>query len=417
MQETGDRSQKTESSEQWAKNVRRCLLRLWLPLLIILVPLSAHGYEFSGELSMEGRFFLGPSAYSEQESQYGSIAIKPEFYHQFESGSSVLFTPFARLDSSDDERTHWDIREASYLHLADQWEITIGISKVFWGATEFVHLVDIINQTDLVESLDDEEKLGQPMAHLSVPRDWGTVDAFVLPWFRERTYPGKHGRLRTPLVVDTEQARYESESGQQHTDFALRYSNTFWDADVGIYQFLGTSRKPTMELGRRGETPVLIPFYQQISQTGLDLQMVAGSWLLKGEAYYRSGQGTSHAATTFGFEYTFVGIIESSMDLGLIGEYVYNDDTDDNVVTPYNNDIMAGVRLAVNDAAGSQLLTGIINDMELSSTFVSVEASRRIGDKFKLALDATLFIDIDENEPAYSLRDDDLVKLELVYYY
>ncbi len=77
----------------------------------------------------------------------------------------------------------------------------VGLSKVFWGAAEFVHLADIINQTDGVEGFDGEEKLGQPMLRLSLFLDRGTVNAFILPWFRERTFPGKKDRLRTPLVI------------------------------------------------------------------------------------------------------------------------------------------------------------------------------------------------------------------------
>ena len=40
------------------------------------------------------------------------------------------------------------------------WSLSIGLGKVFWGVTEFNHLVDVINQTDLVEGIDGEAKLG-----------------------------------------------------------------------------------------------------------------------------------------------------------------------------------------------------------------------------------------------------------------
>ena len=69
--------------------------------------------------------------------------------------------------------------------------------------------MDIINQTDQVDQVDGEEKLGQPMINLSLVRDWGIVDLFVLPGFRERTYAGEEGRPRTPLPV-SDDAVYES---------------------------------------------------------------------------------------------------------------------------------------------------------------------------------------------------------------
>ena len=67
---------------------------------------------------------------------------------------------------------------------------------MFWGVTELRHLVDIINQTDLVENLDGEQKLGQPMVQLTLLKDWGTLDFFAMPYFRERTFTGPDGRPR-----------------------------------------------------------------------------------------------------------------------------------------------------------------------------------------------------------------------------
>ena len=95
----------------------------------------------------------------------------------------------------------------SYLHIDDGWDLTAGFDKVFWGVMESSHLVDYINQTDAVEDVDGEDKLGQPMLHLGLQRDWGDLNFFYLPYFRERTFPGRHGRLRAFLVVDTDRAR------------------------------------------------------------------------------------------------------------------------------------------------------------------------------------------------------------------
>jgi hypothetical protein len=400
-------------------NIQYLLFRWSLFLLITLqffFPLIANSYELTANISLEGRGFLHSPDYPRQKRHNASLAIMPELYHEFSTGSSLIITPFLRLDSSDDERTHWDIREANYLYLAGNWEVRAGVGKVFWGATEFVHLVDIINQTDLVESLDGEEKLGQPMVHLSVPGDWGIIDAFLLPWFRERTYPGEKGRLRYPLVVDSDHASYESGAEENNLDLALRYSHTLADADFGLYHYVGTSRQPTLLPGMRHGVAVLFPYYQQIQQTGFDVQMVVGNWLCKGEGVYRSGQGRSFAATTFGFEYTFIGISESSMDLGIIGEYIF-DDRESQIASPYNNDIMAGLRLAVNDADGTEILAGMIKDINESALIFSIEASRRLGERWKVNVEAAFFTSIDEFDPACSLRDDDLITAELVYYF
>lgn len=388
-----------------------------LALLVFSVPSCCQALEFTGSAALEGTFFPQNPQLSGQRSQSASIAVNAELYHGFASGDSLILSPFARLDSADKQRSHADLRELNYLHVGDGWELRFGQGKVFWGACEFVHLVDIVNQTDLVESLDGEEKLGQPLLHLALVRNWGVIDAFLLPYFRERTFPGVKGRLRSALVVDTDQALYESGSEELHQDVAMRYSLSLGAIDLGLSYFQGTSREPFLIAGldKKGD-PVLLPYYEQISQAALDLQGVFGSWLVKVEALYRNGYGRDFAATTLGFEYTLVGIFASSRDLGLIAEYVFDDRQEDRAGL-FNNDVMAGLRLAFNDAASSEILMAVVQDLDHSSRLLTVEASRRLNDRLRFNLEAACFMDGARWSVDNALRDDDFLKMELVYYF
>lgn len=400
-------------------SIRKTLISLTALALSLFVMFVSEtpAHDFSGYVVAEGRFFPQAPLDSEQKRNSGSLAVQPEYYHEWESGSSFTFVPFARLDSVDSERTHFDLRELNYLWLTDSWELRVGIGKVFWGVTEFVHLVDIINQTDLVEDIDEEDKLGQPMLHLSVPRDWGVVDLFVLPYFRERTFPGSKGRLRFGLVIDTDNPIYESSDAQRHVDFAVRYSHTVGDWDFGIYNFNGTGREPTLAPGLDSAgQPVLIPFYEQINQTGLDLQLVAGQWLWKLESLYRTGQGDDFWSAVGGFEYTFVRIAKSRMDLGLLYEWGF-DDRRDNAATAFENDAMFGLRLTANDAASTEMLAGFAQDLDSSARILRLETARRIGDNWRLSLAVWAFWDLPEDDLIYSVRDDGFIQLELAYYF
>lgn len=377
--------------------------------------ITAH--ELSGYIAGEGRFFFNEALHAGQSKDSASLAVQPEYYHEWESGSSFIFVPFARLDSSDSHRTHFDVRELNYLWLGNDWELRAGIGKIFWGTTEFVHLVDIINQTDLIENIDGEKKLGQPMIHLSIPRGWGVLDLFALPYFRERTFPGKKGRFRSAVRVDTDQAGYENADEEWHFDFALRYSHTLGDWEAGISHFTGTGREPTMKFGADNNgAAVFVPFYEQINQTGLDLQLVAGEWLWKMEALHRSGQGDNFFALVGGFEYTLVRVSETQMDLGVIGEWAY-DDRGKAATTAFENDILFGLRLTVNDVAGTELLAGIAQDVGSSFFAVSIEASRRFGDNWKATLETRGLFNPSQSDLFYGLRDDDFIQLELAYYY
>ncbi len=389
---------------------------LFFMLGLIAAPVAVP-HELSGYVEAESRFFVNHPLFAEQERNNVSVAIEPEYYHEWENGSGFTATLFARLDSADSERTHFDVRELNYLWVGDSWELRIGIGKVFWGVTEFVHLVDIINQTDLIEDTDGEDKLGQLMVNFSLPRDWGTIDLFVLPYFRERTFPGRNGRLRSSAIIDTDNPAYESADEEHHIDLAVRYSHTIGDWDFGIYNFNGTGREPSLLPGlNESGHPVLIPFYEQINQTGLDLQAVKGNWLWKLETLYRTGQGDDFFAGVGGFEYSFVNLGQTGMDLGIIGEYAY-DERGDEAPTSFQNDAIFGLRLTLNDMAGSEFLAGMSQDLESSARFLNIEVNRRFGDNWRLSLVSRALFDISEDDPYFSLRDDDYLRLVLSYYF
>jgi len=382
---------------------------------------TSNANELSGYISAEGSLFFRDPLYAGQERHSGSIAAQPEYYHEWENGSSFTFVPFGRLDSADPERTHADIRELDYLYRQDNWYFRLGIGKVFWGATEFVHLVDVINQTDLIENIDGEDKLGQPMLEFAISPSWGTLEFFALPYFRERTFPGPKGRLRYPTLIDTDRTIYESTSRERNIDLAVRYSRTIASADLGVYFFHGTNRDPWLipsqfiDPNETGES-TLIPFYEKINQIGTDVQYATGNWLWKFEAFYRSGYLDKFFAATGGCEYTFFNIGGSNTDIGLLGEYAY-DERGDNGTTLFQNDAFLGLRLAPNDAAGTQVLMGYGQDLDGRENAVRVEASRRLGSHWKLILEAWLFLDTVPGSIQESLRDDDFARIEMAYYF
>jgi hypothetical protein len=373
----------------------------------------AQGSEWSGSAAFEYRGFTQSAANGQADNDY-SVSLQPEFVHPIgDSKDSIRFIGFARADKEDENRTHADIRELSWIKVGEDYEWRVGIRKVFWGVTESQHLVDVINQTDLVENIDNEEKLGQPMINLALIRDWGTVDFFVLPYFRERTFPAAEGRLRTPFPVDTDRALFESDRKQNHIDYAVRYAKSWSGIDLGLAYFKGTSRDPLFLFDGFS----LIPYYQQMEQFSLDVAATTGAWLWKLEAIDRNNSlSADFIAATAGFEYTLSGVFGSGADLGLLAEYMY-DDRDNLAPTPLQNDVLLGVRLALNDEQSSDLLVGVVQDLDSDARFFNVEASRRLGANYRLSLEARSFVDIPSPDPLYSFQRDDYVQLELTRYF
>ncbi len=386
-------------------------------LLSLLVVSQSQGYELAGSLSFQGRFFPGSPLYEGQKDHNGSFSLSPRIY-QDRAGRGMTFAPFFRADSADDERTHFDIREFMFFWYGDTWEARAGIGRVFWGVTESQHLVDIINQTDLVEAIDGEEKLGQPMLSLSLIREWGTIDLFFLPYFRERTFPGGHGRLRSGLLIDTDLAEYESAAEEFHLDYAARYSNIMGKWEIGLSHFRGTIREPTFHLAMDGAgRPVLFPFYEQGEQTGVDLQVVADRWLWKLEAIYRSGQGEGDFyAHTLGFEYTISSLLTAGRDVSILAEWLY-DERGDEATWAFDNDVMTGTRIVLNDEAGTEALLGLIHDLSEGPEVFFLESGRRLTDYWKLSFEAFFVLHSPEGGFLHDIRKDDYIQIDLTYYF
>ncbi len=383
---------------------------------------SAGEWDISGSVAGELRVFPNEAAFPGQNDVpfSPSIALEPEVVYAWNDGDDRLtIVPFARLDAVDDNRSHADLRAANWLHLGDDWDLVVGIDKVFWGVTESRHLVDIINQTDAVEDIDEEDKLGQPMINLNLQRHWGTLSLFVLPGFRERTFPDHEARLRGPLPIDDDGATFDSGAEERHVDIAARWDHSIGDWDVGIAHFRGTSREPRL-LPRLepGGSLILVPHYDQINQTSLDLQLTADAWLWKLEAITRSGHGERFFAAVGGFEHTLYQVFDSDADIGLLAEYLFDGrDHDLAPATVADDDIFVGARLALNDERDTALLAGAIFDRTSQATVVFVEAERRLGESWKIELEGRIFVNVPDSDVLAGIRNDDLITLRLSKYF
>lgn len=359
------------------------------------------------------RWFVNAPVHAGQGSGRASLALQAKLRRTWnDRRDSFDIIPFVRWDAGDAARSHFDVRDASWIHAGNGWESLLGISKVFWGVTESQHLVDIINQTDLVESPAEEEKLGQPMIKLTGFGQYGALDLFLLYRFRERTFPGRKGRLRGPLPFDDLAAQIERRSSD--LDFALRWSHTFGDFDVAVSHFSGTGREPELRTTVTGAAPYL--FYPMIGQTGLEAQATLGPWLWKAEAIHRTGGGQNHNAAVAGFEYTRFGIAQTAADLGLIGEYNY-DSRGRSASTGLANDLFVATRWSANDTHDTTALVGLMFGLDADGHFLTLDGSRRIKNHMRLRIEGRHFFDPDVQDIFFDWRNDSYLQVSLEIYF
>ncbi len=388
-----------------------------LPLgCCLLWPTVGFALEFSGNFSVEGRHFVHSPLWPEQAAQHMGLSIQPELRHRWDNGRKIAtFIPFYHWDAQDEQHRYSDIRQFDLVLAQGDWEIQAGISKVFWGVTESQHLVDIINQTDNLAGIDGEEKLGQPLLRLSRLLANGALDFYVLPYFRERQFAGNNSRLRPALPV-LDEARYESEREQQQVDIALRWAYTYENIDLAAYWFKGTARQPLLQAQTKNEQMILQPYYPQINQTALTLQHTGDAWLWKLEALYQKNHEQSHAAAVGGFEYTWSGVFDSAVDLGLLAEY-HRDSRGLSASNPWQKDLFIGNRWGFNDVQSTEILAGVLVDLDQQGRSLRIEASRRLGDNMKLNFESQWFSHAVPQEAFYDLRADDYLQLEWQWFF
>jgi hypothetical protein len=381
---------------------------------------SGQVVEARAELGASVRGFPETPLFGDQTSSRlsPSFVFVPELLVESDDGRwRLLAEGFVRMDAHDSNRSHMDVRELGVTYLGDRFTAFAGLGQVFWGVTEARHLVDVVNQVDGVEDLDGEDRLGQPMVSLTLEGDWGALDLYLLPYFRERTFPDANARLRGPLPMADEPV-YTSGQGRWSPGFAARFFRTAGALDLGLSVFKGTSREPRLTPATDGEgAPVLQSEYDEIDQVGLDAQWTGENTLLKLEAITRGGHGERLYSVSGGVERTLYQIFGSDGDLGLLAEAMYDSRGSGAPPTLFEHDVFVGGRWALNDISDTSVLGGPLIDVTTGETLVLLEAERRIGSAWRLSLDLRLFGNTDRGSLVHGVRRDGFVSLSLLRYF
>lgn len=438
-------------------------------LIGLLFYLPAHaGLDFSGYVEGELRLYPANGLLQEQKEALGSVAFEPEISWKSESEQHrIRFKTFGRYSDPDGHRDHVDIREFYYNYAGSGWQVEAGINKVYWGVVESLHLVDVINQTDVVESVNGEAKLGQPMISFGLEQEWGNVDLYVLPFFRERRYPDGPERFRLSLngeaiKYDKNDPLFDSHEEDNHVDSAIRWANDFEALNVGISYFYGTNREPIPILADIVVIDPLTPvismvmagYYEQMEQTGIELQYLYEAWAFKLEATSKNLDSGDYNSAVAGFEYTLNDLEPWGADLGLLVEYLWNDRRSVDIfplslealaandlallgmltpaelaalrqsalipgdyLSPFEDDIFIATRFALNDVGSTEFLAGVIVDIDDQTTSASFEGSTRIGDNVRISLNIYLFEHVDQQSAFHNLRKDDQIEARVAWYF
>lgn len=393
----------------------RLAILAWLVLLSI--GCSASNVQTSGYTATDGRaFWLRPKYPGQLPASAVSLVVEPEMEIKTDNGAHTLtLRPFYRLDPIDERRSHADVRRADYRLSLDHLQLGAGVGAITWGVLESYRPTDIVNQIDFVEAVDGSAKLGQPYAEAAWVTESASLRLYYFPYFRARTFPGLRGRLRFPVTIDADDPSFDSSLGAWQPSGAARFSLSKGDVDLGFSLFTGLSREPrfVVELTSGRVTPR----YDRMHQGAADFQWTFGPLVFKGEGFVRAWSEDMHVfgGGGAGVDYTFFKLVGNA-DVSLAGEFLFDTRPVQAPPTFFEHDAFAGVRLALNDTAGTELLAGAITDVVDVSTFVRAQISRRFGDHWRLVVGTNLFV-VAPRKLESSFRRDNHALARIAYFF
>ena len=80
---------------------------------------------------------------------------------------------------------------------------------------------------------------------------------------------------------------------------------------------------------------------------------------------------------------------------------------------PFNHDLFMGARFGFNNTASTQLLTGVVADVEGGGHFFNTEFSTRLGDRWRLEAEVRIFSNAPPSDPLHFIQRDDYAQLQL----
>lgn len=356
-------------------------------LLVLSGVVHAEPGQWSGWVNAQARGYTDTGENVASQG-YPAAAVQLDYSRSFGDSDQLTTSLFVRGDGVDDERNLADIRELIWLHSADAYQLRAGVGQVSWGVNELFKITDLVNQKDRAE-LPFQRKLGQPMASLSFY--WGDdlIELYSLYGLRPAWYPGEDGRLRYPILVDSDNEEYDwGKTGRW--DFAGRWKTRLWDMDLAFSHFYGMTREPYFIFNYDFNQPYLIPVYEKVNQSSVEWQYAWNEVLLKAEFTYQTGSLEQFESVAGGFEYTFGGVFDSAYDLTWYVEGIW-DSREHIYGTLFDHDIGVAARLAFNDARDSNLVLGVVADTRYNELFGTAFWSNTFGESWTLNLTGQYF--------------------------
>jgi len=350
--------------------------------------LLSEGLEYKGNIGIESTYINHDIA-GKRDSQ-NALRLELELKQKTANGQMVLNSE-SIVDKDDKNRRYVDVNDLYYKHEFENSDLLIGRSTRFWGAMEFYNHTDAFNTKDWRDNpFDYDAKIGAnniaythyfENSDLAVIAKIGqerqrvqgieSVNNFLPANYDDKLQTQK-GKNRPTVYVKSAGSAEETQF-----DYAVIYQNGY------------------------DEQRYLAPLGASLHQNAYLVDKVMGyATLVAGETIYKTELAytksddvkvSDYAQYSAGLEHTFYGVWGKS-DLGVLAEYYKYDARDASKLGAkdfgnlFQNDLVLGFRLSVNDSGDSDVLGGVSLDQDNQEKLVFVEYNTRLLEKYKVGV-------------------------------
>lgn len=366
---------------------------------------AASAADIKGSVTTQWQYF--PDSEPQNHSYGRAATLELDLFQRFDN-TELVAELLGRFDDRDSGRRTLDARQAYVKSEAFGVDLFLGNRQVFWGKAESKNIVDVINQRDAAANSGQVEKKGA----LSVSAEKYSGDLefqfFYIPEFRTKTSndPDAHPSAGMASTAP----RFARQNGKNADDFAARISGYTGDWDYALSGFYGTARDPIISVTAEGK---ILPYYVLQRSIGLEGQYTSDAILVKLEGLFGTQHNADFSALVTGVEKTLYAVWDTQWDIGLIGEVQMDD-------RPQAADELfgvAGVRLVINDPEDTNFLALYSADREHDQTLFSIEASRRLSERFFVELSGQFYNARSVSSPFGLLSDDDQISARLKWFF
>ncbi len=396
--------------------MRENCVSVLLVFSVMVLQSAANGATFKGEV--EGRYYYTEAPLFSEQSDYRSqyaLATTLDYNGEINRNIDINVSAFGRYHPEADNPYQGDVRELTLNYYASQLEVSAGVLMERWGVLEAFSPVDVLNPRDRVEDFQGDIKRGIPGGRLSWLLDEGRIDAWLLPYSREERLAEGKDRFRTSALAFS---GAEFEKGKNTVSSAIRISQMLESIEFAVSYYNGHTRSPYFTPNLNGVSNVITlqPNYAQIEQAGLELLWVKGQLLVKLESIYRSTNDENFTGLGIGLEREFPRIGLAKNGLTLYGEYYYDgrDSERSSPLTPFQNDVFFGVRLALNNLSGTVYELRLTRDLDNNSSFWDFRAKTRIKQQWFIEASLYEFSNVDHDPALKSFASDSRLAVNVI---